>query len=112
MKAQDKEEKDLIKFQFAVALNKALRESELSSFRSLAKQAGMEPSHVQKISVGKLDVSFTKCIALADALKISCTKLFSYYDKVTPQDIKEYEELLMSQKVLKGKKTKTVKRKK
>lgn len=112
MKAQDKEEKDLIKFQFAVALNKALQDSELSSFRSLAKQAGMEPAHVQKISVGKLDISFTKCIALADALKMSYTKFSSYYDKVTPQDIKEYEDLLMSQKVLKGKNKKPVKRKK
>lgn len=112
MKAQEKEEKDLIKFRFAVALNKALQDSELNSFRRLAKEAGMEPSHVQKISVGKLDISFTKCIALADALKLSYSLFFNYYESVTPKDIKEYKETLLNQKALKGTKTKSVKRKK
>lgn len=112
MKAQEKEEKDLIKFRFAVALNKALQDSELNSFRSLAKEAGMEPSHVQKISVGKLDISFTKCIALADALNISYSAFFNYYGSVTAKDIKEYQELLLSQKALKGTKRKVLKKKK
>lgn len=112
MKAQEKEEKDLIKFRFAVALNKALKDSELNSFRRLAKEAGMEPSHVQKISTGKLDISFTKCIALAEALKISPSSFFNYYDSVTSKDIKEYQDLLLSQKTLKGKKKKVVKKKK
>jgi len=106
MKAQDKEEKDRIKFKFATGLHLALQDSKLNSFRKVAKEAGMEPAHIQKISVGKLDISLTKSIAIAAALGISYTELASYYDKVTDSDIQDYIVHLERQRKSRGKKSK------
>jgi len=106
MKAQDKEEKDRIKFRFAAGLHLALKNSKLNSFRKLAKEAGMEPAHIQKISVGKLDISLTKSIAIAAALGISYTELASYYDNVTDKDIQDFLKLLNSQRKSRGKSSK------
>ncbi|OJW35495.1 MAG: hypothetical protein BGO54_04085 [Sphingobacteriales bacterium 46-32] len=103
MKAQEREEKVAIKFRYAVGLYKALKNSSLKSFRKLAKEAGMEPAHIQKISVGKLDVSLTTNIAIAQALGISYTDLSAYYDGVTETDTQEFREYLEKQKILKGK---------
>ena len=86
MKAQEKDEKDEIKFRFAVALYKALKDSSLTSFRKLAKEAGMEPAHIQKIAAGKLDVTLTTNIAINKALGIKYSQLAEYYDNVTPAD--------------------------
>lgn len=104
MKAQEKEEKAAIKFRYAAGLYKALKNSPLKSFRRLAKEAGMEPAHIQKISVGKLDVTLTTNIAIAHALGISYTNLSAYYDNVSEQDIQEFTNYLEKQKLLRGKK--------
>ena len=103
MKAQEKEEKDEIKFQYAVGLYNALKDSSFGSFRKLAREAGMEPAHIQKISVGKLDVSLTTNVAIADALQISYSRLAEYYDNVTEKDREEFVLYLENQKTLKGK---------
>ncbi len=85
MKAQEKDDNATIKFRYAVGLYNALKDSSFKSFRKLAKEAGMEPAHIQKNSVGKLDVTLTTNIAIAQALGITLTKLSSYYDNVTDQ---------------------------
>ncbi|MEX6689674.1 helix-turn-helix transcriptional regulator [Danxiaibacter flavus] len=103
MKAQEKEEKNLLKWRFAVALYKAVKESGIKSFRQLAKEAGMEPAHIQKVSVGKLDVTLTTTIAIANALGISFTDLASYFDGVSKKDEEEFELYLAKQKKLRGK---------
>lgn len=103
MKAQEKKQKDYIKLRFATALNKALDKSTIRSFRKLATEAGMESSHIQKISVGGLDVTLTTCIAIANALSISYTQLAREYEEVTEEHIKEYQEILEAQKRNKGK---------
>ena|SRR5258706_15598567 len=103
MKALEKEDKDRMKFRYAAGLYKALKNSKWTSFRKLAKEAGMEPAHVQKISVGKLDVSLTTSVSIATSLKISYTQLAAYYDEVSEQDLKEFEEYLGTQKLLRGK---------
>lgn len=103
MKPQEKEEKNKIKFRYAAALYKALKNSSLASFRKLAKEAGMEPAHIQKISVGKLDVSLTTSIAIANALGISYTELSAYYDNLTEKDIEVFIEYMTKQKKIRGK---------
>ena len=103
MKSLDKGEKDRIKFRYAAGLYKALKNGPWKSFRKLAKEAGMEPAHIQKISVGKLDVSLTTNISIATALKISYSELSAFYDGVTEQDITDYKNYLEAQKSLRGK---------
>lgn len=103
MKAQEKEEKQSIKFRYAIGLYKALKDSSLASFRKLAKEAGMESAHIQKISVGKLDVTVTTNVAIANALGISYSSLATYYDNVTDKDKEEFIQYLEEQKKLKGK---------
>jgi plasmid maintenance system antidote protein VapI len=103
MKAQEKEEKAQIRFRYAVGLYKALQDSSLRSFRKLAKEAGMEPAHIQKISAGKLDVTLTTSIALAKALGISYTVLSAYYDGVTEKDTQAFIQNMEKQKKTRGK---------
>jgi len=103
MKAQEKADKTAIKLRFAAALYKALSNSSIESFRKLAKEAGMEPSHIQKISVGQLDVTLTTSIAIAHALGMSFTELANAYDRVTEEDIQEFIQILVAQKKNKGK---------
>lgn len=108
MKAQEKEEKIAIKLRYAAGLYKALKDSPIKSYRKLAKEAGMEPAHIQKVSVGKLDVTLTTTIAIAQALGISFSKLSAYYDAVTDADIKEFLAYLEEQKILRGKNKKNL----
>jgi plasmid maintenance system antidote protein VapI len=103
MKAQEKADKTTIKFRFAAALYKALSNSSIESFRKLAKEAGMEPSHIQKISVGQLDVTLTTSIAIANALGISYAELATAYDQVTEREITAFMQTLEAQKKNKGK---------
>lgn len=104
MKAQGKEDKARIKFRYAAALYKALQKSPFTSFRKLAKEAGMEPAHIQKISVGRLDVTLTTSTAIANALGISYSELSSYYDNLTEKDIEKFVQYLAEQKAIRGKK--------
>jgi plasmid maintenance system antidote protein VapI len=103
MKAQEKADKNAIKLRFAAALYKVLSNSSIGSFRKLAKEAGMEPSHIQKISVGQLDVTLTTSIAIANALGISYAELATAYDLVTDKDISAFLQTLEAQKRNKGK---------
>jgi predicted transcriptional regulator len=112
MKALEKEDKKRIKFRFAVGLYKALQDSHIKSFRKLAKEAGMEPAHIQRISVGKVDVTLTTNIAIAEALKISYSVLAVYYDNVTDDDTVIFLKYLSEQKKLRGKKKKALKKNK
>jgi hypothetical protein len=63
----------------------------------------MEPSHIQKISVGQLDVSLTTTVAIANALELSYYELAYIYHNVTESDIQEYKEKLEAQRLHKGK---------
>src|SRR5262245_33448327 len=103
MKAQEKEEKAKIKFQYAVALYKALQNSSLKSYRKLASAAGMEPAHIQKIATGKLDVTHTTSVAIANALGITYTDLAAYYDGVTEEDTQKFLQYLSKQQAIRGK---------
>lgn len=102
MKAQEKDEKAGIKLQYATALHKALKDSAIKSFRQLAKNAGMEPAHVQRISTGQLDVGITTTIALVQALNLTLTEFGFYFDSVTEKEISEFKKLLEQQKKRKG----------
>ena len=104
MKTLEKADKQQIKLRYATALAKAMGDSPLSSFRKLAKEAGMEPAHIQKIATGKLDVAVTTSVAIAAALGISYAALAAYYDQVTEKDIADYVVLLQKQQAIRGKK--------
>jgi transcriptional regulator with XRE-family HTH domain len=102
MKAQNKAEKDRIKFRFAAALHKALKNSKLGSFRQLAKEAGMEPAHIQRISIGNLDLSLTKIIAISEALGLTFADLADLYVKLTESDLEDFFKSLETQKKIRG----------
>jgi transcriptional regulator with XRE-family HTH domain len=102
MKAQNKAEQDRIKMRFAAALHKAIKNSSLDSYRQLAKEAGMESAHIQKISTGKLDLSLTKIIAISDALGLSFADLADFYVKVTDKDMEAFLQSLEMQKKIRG----------
>lgn len=74
----------------------------MSSFRQLAAEAGMEPSQIQKISVGKVDLTTTKLIAIATALGLSFSEFVTYYNKVTDRDEREFINYFDVQWKLKG----------
>ena len=102
MKAQNKAEKDHIKQRFAAALQKALKDSKLDSYRQLAKEAGMEPAHIQKISTGRLDLSLTKIIAISDALGLTFADLADFYVTLTEKDMGDFLQSLETQKKVRG----------
>ncbi len=103
MKALEKSDKDAIKLRFAVGLSKLLEKSDIKSWKKLAKEAGMEPSHVQKIAAGKVDVALTTNISLASAFGISYSELAETYERVTEKEIQEFLEKAEAQKKHKGK---------
>ncbi len=104
MSGQTKAEKQMIKLRYATGLYKALKNSSFKSFRKMAEAGDMEPSHIQKISVGKVNVTLTVNVAIANALGITYSELADYYDGVTDKDIKEFQEYLAKQKAIRGKK--------
>jgi transcriptional regulator with XRE-family HTH domain len=107
MKAQEKLEKGKIKLRFATALDKLLTQSELANYKKLAEAAGMESAHVQRISVGELDVTVTTVVAIANALGLSFGEIASAYDLITPRDIENYLVVLAERKRRRGKKPKS-----
>jgi len=103
MKAQEKSDKDAIKLRFAVGLSKLLEKSGIKSLKKLARDGGMEPSHIQKIASGKVDVTLTTSISLAAAFGISYAELAATYERVTDKDIREFLDNQETQKKHKGK---------
>lgn len=85
-------EKEVIKLGFAVALEKALSDSDLKSFGELASASGLEPAHVQRILSGTVGIALTTIVSLADGFGISLAELFAYYDGVTKKDISNYNK--------------------
>jgi hypothetical protein len=102
MKAKEKGEKDKIKLRYAVGLARALEDSSFNSFRDLALNTGLEPAHIQRISVGKVDVALTTSISLAEGLGITYAELSSYYDEVTEKQIQEFLKMIESRQRKKG----------
>jgi len=103
MKPLEKSDKDAIKLRFAVGLSKLLEKSEINSWKKLAREAGMEPSHIQKIAAGKVDVALSTNISLAAAFGISYTELASTYERVTEKDILDFLQTQETLRKHKGK---------
>lgn len=55
--------------------------AEKNSLRALAARSGLEPSHVQRIAKGKVDVAMTTLFSLAEGLKISPKDLLDFDNK-------------------------------
>ena len=92
MKAKDEKEKNKIKILYAIALNKALKDSKFESYRQLAIEAGMETAHIQRIATGKVNVSMSVNIAIKDALGLSSSAYGKYFDDVTDEDISVFKK--------------------
>ena len=69
------EEREQIQQRFATALLRAAEEKNLS-LRKLAAASGLEYSQVQRISKGKVNLSLSTIVALAEGLEISPAELF------------------------------------
>ena len=100
-------DKEAIKHRYAAALYKALKASHFNSYRSLALHCGIEPTHMQKISTGKVDVSTTTNVAIANGLGITYTDYSAYFDMLSEVDIKEFESFIATKLNRRGKKTKS-----
>ncbi|MDB5229610.1 MAG: hypothetical protein JWN76_415 [Chitinophagaceae bacterium] len=90
MKAKEKEEKENIKLRYAVGLANALKKSQYKSFRDFALNIGFEPSYMQRIASGKVDIALSTSISLAEGLGISYAILSNYYDEVQETEIKDF----------------------
>lgn len=102
MKPLEKTDKDDIKLRFAVGLNKLLEASDIKSLKKLAREAGMEPSHIQKIAAGKVDVALTTNVSLAAAFGVSYSELAASFERVTEKDVQEFLEKRETLKKHKG----------
>ncbi|HEX4374769.1 MAG TPA: hypothetical protein VHZ50_15805 [Puia sp.] len=102
MKQLEKSEKEAIKLRFAVGLSKLLEKSDIKSWKQLAREAGMEPSHIQKIAAGKVDVALTTNISLAIAFGITYAQIAETYENVTEKDIQDFVKKMEIQKNHKG----------
>src|SRR5258708_12276360 len=92
MSRQTKAEKQMIKLRYATGLYKALKNSSFKSFRKMAEAGDMEPSHIQKISVGKVNVTLTVNVAIANSLGITYSELADYYDPVPTNHITKFQQ--------------------
>lgn len=77
------EQKEEIKIKFArhlIELDEtyAVQQGRKASLRSLAARSGLEYSHVQRISKGKVDLSLTTIFALAHGLEVSPKQLLDF----------------------------------
>jgi hypothetical protein len=98
MKAKDKSEKELIKLKYATGLEKALKESQFASFRELSIHISFEPSHIQRISTGKIDVVLTTNVALAEGLGMSLSQFSAYFDNVTEKEMADFAKRMEERK--------------
>ena len=74
------EEREQIQQRFATALLRAAEEKNLS-LRKLAAASGLEYSQVQRISKGKVNLSLSTIVALAEGLEMSLAELFGNFEK-------------------------------
>ena len=86
----ERDEKQRIRLRYAVGLSNAFKKSKYKSFRELALNTGFEPSHIQRIAAGKVDVVLTTAIALAEGLGLSPSELFAFYEAATEKEIAEF----------------------
>lgn len=112
MKPKERAEKLQIKLRFAAGLEKALKNSEFDSFRQLALTIGFETSHIQRITTGKVDLTLSSVISLAEVLDISYAELAGYYDSVTDAELQEFIKAIKERKRKTSAKAKSTKGKK
>jgi transcriptional regulator with XRE-family HTH domain len=70
-----RDEKRLIEFGHQI---RKLRQAKKLTLEALAFEAEIEISQVHRIEKGKINPTLTTILLLADALKVSPTKLFDY----------------------------------
>jgi len=85
------DDKEDIKLRFAICLQKAIADKEMT-LRGLAASSGLEYTNVQRASVGEVNIALSTIIALAEGLNISPSKLFQYYEKVGQNEVNNFKE--------------------
>ena len=100
----ENKEKIIIKLKFGLCLQQIIEENKaaknekklsgvedhnsVTSLRKLAAASGIEFSIIQKVSSGKRNPELSTIVGIAEGLNITLGQLFSYYDKVTEEEIK------------------------
>lgn len=72
------ERKGNLKGDFGLRIRKLLIEKDIS-MRTLATRAGLEPSQVQKIASGQVNITLKTVEAIAIGLNMSVAELFSEF---------------------------------
>lgn len=99
----DSREKKYIKLKFALTLVMIIKENKIkaiankavgikdhkliNSLRKLEASSGISFPIIQKISKADKNPALSTIVALADGLNLRTSELFSYYDKITEEDI-------------------------
>lgn len=87
------DKKEEIRLRFALGLQKAMRDKKIT-LRGLAANAGLEYTNVQRASVGKVNLALSTIVALAEGLEISPSKLLSYYERVSLEEVGSFGKLV------------------
>jgi transcriptional regulator with XRE-family HTH domain len=99
----NRDEKHLIKMKLGLCLRRILDERKnlakerklegikdhklISSLRKLEAATGLRFATLQEISVGKTNASITSIAIIAETLDMSLSQFFSYYDKITEDEV-------------------------
>lgn len=63
----------------------------INSLRKLAASSGVEYSIIQKIAASNKDPQYTTLIAISEGLNMSIDEFLSGINKITDQELKEYQ---------------------
>lgn len=100
----ENDKKEALRMRFAAALDKAKEASEFASYRELARGAGMDRAHLQKIAAGKKDIELSTLLTLISAIGLSLTDFGKLFEALTEADVRRYREKLAARSKEKGKK--------
>ena len=76
-----------MRLRLATTLDKAVRASAFSSYRELARAAGIDQAHLHLISAGKKDTWLSTLVALVETLGLSMAELGRLFDEITAKEI-------------------------
>jgi transcriptional regulator with XRE-family HTH domain len=101
-------DKKNIKLKFALAVNRILEQNKkktasnkldgtkdhkiVDSLRKLEAASGISFPIIQKVSKGEKNAALSTIVSIAEGLNLSLSEFFSYYDKVSDEEIKAESE--------------------
>ena len=110
----NKEAKDIIQLKFGLCLKRILDENKakskgnklegikdhklISSLRKLDSATELRFATLQQIAAGKANATFTSIATISEALNLSLSQFFAYYDAISEQDALDYKAELKKAK--------------